>query len=909
MFTCGKIRNCRTYLGSHLTANDYYCEKEKVTGKWIGQAAARLGIEGNAITGDDAAFKALRQNLLPDGSGRLTPLCKENGVRFFDFQCSAQKSVSVMAVVMNDQRLYEAHDRASVKAFAELERFAAFRHGRTRDPEITGNICAAAFRHDASRALDPQLHTHFVVANATYDEKSNRWLALDTCEMFRAIRYAGKVYQNELAIECRRLGYEIESARNEKGVIEGFEIAGVSQDIRDRYSKRRAEVEAGIERFRQEKGRMPTVREIHFITRETRNVKLDEITTPEVRERQLKQLSAEEQTVLEEIKQNAFEISSQDAGYQRSSGNEGLRMGSAWKALTRAVEHSFERKSVVKGHEVISEALNRNLGFIDLDALRGYMTSAYNGMIRLTQAIKNPLLSSQWTSRRGLHLERWSIDFVNQTQYCCRPLGETENVAFDFKSEEQRETVLETLNNRDRVYAIRGCAGAGKTTCLSEIRKGLEAAGRTALYLAPTSSAVEVLRKDGFTAATTVDDFLTNKNTSLTDAVIIVDESSLQSNEMGAAVLAAARNSRVLFVGDTRQHVSVEAGDFLRVLEQHSKLNYSELKDIRRQQVKEYNNAVRSLSRGDAEGGMKQLDELGWIQQGRGAYINQAADAYIAATADGTDLDRCIAISPTWDENHRFTDAIRRKMKERGLINDGITINVCNQLDWTIEQKKTVGNYRRGMLLTFNSNVKSISRGQTLEVERIESGELWLKGKNKPFNAEEYAKKFSVSLPRAIDLAVGDKILIRRNHREFGLINGKVLTVDRINADGSIDTREGKHIPAEYKHYCHGYVVTSYKSQGRTHEDVIIAAEKLDAKAAYVACSRGRQSANVFTPDKENLFENLGKPSDRTAATDIIGNIRYSFWRESEISAYQYAAEHNINAQIFNRTNQNDFNL
>ena len=90
--------------------------------------------------------------------------------------------------------------------------------------------------------------------------------------MFKAISFAGKVYQNELALQCRRLGYSIEEIRNDKGGIEGFEIAGVSKDIRERFSKRRAEVEAGIERFREKNGREPSAREIHVITRETRGV-------------------------------------------------------------------------------------------------------------------------------------------------------------------------------------------------------------------------------------------------------------------------------------------------------------------------------------------------------------------------------------------------------------------------------------------------------------------------------------------------------------------------------------------------------------------------------------------------------------------------------------------------------------
>ena len=113
MFTCAKIKDGSTYLSSHLTANDYYCENEHVTGIWVGKGAERLGLSGDPIGKDDAAFEALRRNLLPDGSGRLTPRRAEGGIRFFDFQCSAQKSVSIMAVTLEDQRLYAAHDRAA----------------------------------------------------------------------------------------------------------------------------------------------------------------------------------------------------------------------------------------------------------------------------------------------------------------------------------------------------------------------------------------------------------------------------------------------------------------------------------------------------------------------------------------------------------------------------------------------------------------------------------------------------------------------------------------------------------------------------------------------------------------------------------------------------------------------------
>ena len=130
MFTCKKIRNGSTYLSTHLSANDYYCEQEQVTGVWVGKGAERLGIAGQTIEKDDAAFEALRLNQHPDGSGQLTPRKAENSIRFFDFQCSAQKSVSLMAVMMEDRRLYEAHDRATRRPWRNWSGLLPSRPGR-----------------------------------------------------------------------------------------------------------------------------------------------------------------------------------------------------------------------------------------------------------------------------------------------------------------------------------------------------------------------------------------------------------------------------------------------------------------------------------------------------------------------------------------------------------------------------------------------------------------------------------------------------------------------------------------------------------------------------------------------------------------------------------------------------------
>ena len=131
---------------------------------------------------------------------------------------------------------------------------------------------------------------------------------------------------------------------------------------------------------------------------------------------------------------------------------------------------------------------------------------------------------------------------------------------------------------------------------------------------------------------------------------------------------------------------------------------------------------------------------------------------------------------------------------------------------------------------------------------------------------------FDVARTRQIEITPGDKILIRANDKRLGLTNGQVLTVSSIAPDGALQTAEGQWVPAGFRQWCHGYVVTSHKAQGWTADHVVIAAESLTSKGAYVACSRGRMSCIVHTPEKARLVERL--PSgNRPAALDVVSNL------------------------------------
>ena len=325
-----KLDSAEGYFVEHLSQNDYYAAGEIRPGQWIGIGAERLGLSfGQPVSREQ--FCALCENRHPWSGDCLTRRLNAKDQRrvLFDFTCSAPKSVSVLAVTLDDQRLVEAHEQSARIAFAELETLPATRvrkHGAQRD-RTTGNLVAAAFTHTSSRALDPQLHTHFTVFNATFDETEARWKALQAGGMYEAIRYGTAVYRNELANRVQQIGYRITPAQH------GFEVEGVSDEVMSRFSKRSHEAKRIVQEMEQKLGRKLSNSEVAYAVHRSRARKLQGISTAEVRERQQAQLSTDDLQSLQML----------SASVQPGRA---ILAGSEQEAVTYAIGHVFERQSV-----------------------------------------------------------------------------------------------------------------------------------------------------------------------------------------------------------------------------------------------------------------------------------------------------------------------------------------------------------------------------------------------------------------------------------------------------------------------------------------------------------------------------------------------------------------------------------
>jgi len=187
----------RDYYEREYVTGDYYTEDaHAVRGQWSGLGAQELGLEGEV---DKGVFESVLEG--KDGSGKLQLIPGEVGTgkrrAGWDFTCSPEKSISIMALVGGDPGIVEDVKAANAKAMVELERFALAKD-RDRMLETTGNLVIASFKHETSRKLDPQLHIHNVVMNMTR-RGDGKFVALETREMFAAQSFVKHVFHADLA--------------------------------------------------------------------------------------------------------------------------------------------------------------------------------------------------------------------------------------------------------------------------------------------------------------------------------------------------------------------------------------------------------------------------------------------------------------------------------------------------------------------------------------------------------------------------------------------------------------------------------------------------------------------------------------------------------------------------------------
>jgi conjugative relaxase-like TrwC/TraI family protein len=849
MFTAVAQKNlgdAESYFDEHLSQNDYYAAGEIRPGQWIGEGAERLGLKSE-VTREQ--FHALCENHNPETGERLTQRQLKEGQRrvFYDFTCSAPKSVSVLAVTMDDERLVTAHEEAARIAFRELETFAATRvrkQGNQKD-RITGNLAAAAFTHTSSRALDPQLHTHFTVFNATFDDSERSWKALQAGGMYDAIRYGTAVYRNELAKRVQQIGYRIQPSKH------GFQIEGVSDEVLKRFSKRAQQRDAVVQELEQKLGRKLSNNAISHAVHQSRAEKIKGISTAEVRERQLAQLSSGEQQSLQNLCSSVQPVRPVRVFEPEN------------QALNHAVAHVFERKSVVPEHELLNVALSQRPGEVDLPALKAAVKYSPD-LVKTDRG---------FSTRQILATELDLIQTVNAGCDAVAPLHPGYRPAA-WLGEDQQRAIYHVLRTSDRITGLRGLAGSGKTTALRELVAACKETRVEPLFCAPTAAATEVLRTEGFEAVTLQSLLLTKPALSARQLVVLDEAGAVGMDDM-KRLFDLARDARIVLSGDTGQHASVARGDALRILENHSDFQSGQLTRIRRQRKVEYRRAVELAAQKNTNEAFVQLERMGAVTEFSGDKLHgEAAQSYVKALKQNQSV---LLVAPTWNEIEAVTEKVRAALKTSGrLAGDEKEFQVFDSLSWTEAQKQDARQYRPGLAIRFHRQKTGFAKDETVAVVAVENNSLKVQradGAESIFPLGQGSALFDVGEKRKLKVAAGDKLLLQSNWQKK-FINGELVEVKSIQGD-SVVLADGRVIPANYRTFTHGYAVTSHAAQGKTVDEVLVVASSrslpaINQQQFYVSISRGRDACRVFTDDAEMLRSHVTRSSARLAAVEVV---------------------------------------
>jgi len=620
------------------------------------------------------------------------------------------------------------------------------------------------------------------------------------------------------------------------------------------FSKRAQQRDAVVQEMEAKLGRKLSNDEISHAVHQSRAKKIKDISTAEVRERQLAQLSSDERQSLQTLRASA-----------RASSLPRIALVEN-QVLNHAVAHVFERKSVVPEHELLNVALSHRLGAVDLNHLKAAVK-------HLPDLVKT---ERGFSTKEIVATELSLIQTVNAGCDSVAPLHPGYRPA-DWLGEDQRRAIYHVLRTSDRITGLRGLAGSGKTTALRELVAACKEAKIEPLFCAPTAAATDVLRKEGFEAKT-LQSLLLSKPVLSERQLIVLDEAGAVGIDDMKRLFDCARDARILLSGDTGQHASVVRGDALRILERHSNFKSGQLTAIRRQRKAAYRKAVELAVQKRNVEAFAQLERMGAVAEfSDGNIHDSAAKLYLKTLAENKSA---LLVAPTWVEIEAVTEKVRAELKLAGRLGgEEKEFQVFDSLSWTEAQKRDARQYRPGMAIHFHRRGHGFNKNETVAVVAVENDSLKVQradGTETFFPLGQGSAFCDVGERRKLKIAVGDKLLLQANavagRKHF--VNGELVEVKAVQGD-SVLLADGRVIPADYRTFTHGYAVTSHAAQGKTVDEVLLVASSrslpaINQEQFYVSISRGRERCQIFTDDSELLRLHVTHSSARLAAVEAM---------------------------------------
>ena len=900
-----------TMTVEYFSQEGYYAKndpRQRRASFWHGAAAAALGLPKHV---SPRRFERILSGFVPGTEIRLGRVRDgEHQHRpGFDLTLSAPKTVSLEALLHGDRRVTGAHD-AAVKATldwleTDLLQTRSYDPVTRQRPRVAANgLVAAGFRHLTSRDQDPQLHTHCIVANMTRN-RSGEWRSIEPTEMRRNVRLIGAVYRQDLARRLLALGFRIESTMI--GGLPGFEIAGYGRAFVDAFSSRRREILAWLDEHGLPWSAALT-QQAALITRKKKTDKdIDELRA-EWKARAERLGLVRDRGIAKPGLGRKAPISRQatrKAGRPYVRTAEELRPEppglSAREVVWRAVEHLAERASVIRETDIRAMALGHAPGRHEL----GDIDAAVTGLIADGHLVEAQVPRGRsFVTSEALGLERGIMAHRRQALGASRPMAEEERVsdrlAETALTEGQKEAVRTILLSHDRIVAVQGAAGTGKTTMLKEALGLL--GERKAILLAPSAAATRVLAEETGAGARTLQWFLT-RHGDLGDgarvardrqdhegSVLVLDEASMVSTvqmELLMRIAERLRIARLVLVGDRRQLRAASAGEPFRAL-QEAGVATAEMDEILRQRDPALKAAVEHLKEGRAREALQGLEHVHEApQEELGA---EAARLWLAL--DPESRARTAILAPT----HFIRAGIHRVVRD-GLAREGVLhgreleIERYANRHLTAAQRADVCNHEPADIVLFHSRVAPlrVEKGDACRVMRAEGEFVFLEhptGRTVRIRPGDNWVRYRFGLYETarIRIRAGDRIRWTMNDKRRGLVNGGEAVVleigpRRVRFDlGGGKTLSLARTDPQLRHIDHAWSTTVHAAQGMTRDGAIGVLDtghgQLTGQAGlYVEASRARDRFVLVTDNRERLEEVLeANDGSRMTALEAIGD-------------------------------------
>jgi conjugative relaxase-like TrwC/TraI family protein len=873
---------------SYYEADDYYAGDGLSPSEWQGAGADALGLSGEV---ERDQFRDMLDGKL--ASGQQLGTVRDGAIQHrpgWDVTMSAPKSVSIMAEVAGDRRLIGAHDRAVKSALAFAERHTAatrVRDGGTVDRQQTGNLTIASFRHDTSRAQDPQLHTHNVIMNATRDGDGN-WRSLEPLALYQLQKTIGAVYRQELAVNVRALGYDIEAGKDSL-----FEIKGVSAAAIRAFSERAAQVEARLAERGQTR-ETASAAEKQVATLDTRAVKETVNRADLVKDWR----ETADRAGFDQAERLALVTKAEIAAAQTDHGVKLAATGeiTAHQAVAFAAEKLGERQSVFSMADLEKEAGRFGLGIVTQTQIGAAIDRATGdgALAARTFVDKRGAEFGGFTTaanidneRRLLRAEangRGSVAALQTPMQAAKAVARAALKSEHPWTPDQREAAKALLTSQNRVTAVQGYAGTAKTTTvLATFAREAESLGLKVTALAPTASAARTLGEALGTRGETVAKHLINPSAQATGgrSVWIVDEASMLSARDTATLLESAikANARVVLVGDVKQLGSVGAGAAFAQL-QGAGMETAKLAEIVRQTNPLTKEAVEASIQGDARRALDALDRGGGkIVAHEGLAERMKAMAKDYAALSPKDQRSTIVIDPSRAGRDALNAEIRTQLVASGrLTGEAVTMRTLESKGLTKAEARDARSYEVGDVVRFARDYadKGIAKREAVTVKGIDPSKNAVSLEKADGNTVDWrprqwgATKSETFTPGSVEIMKGDRIEFTRNDRALSRENGEraqVVSVNPEDQSARIRLDSGKFQTLDLnkstdQHLRHGYVQTAHAAQGRSAERVMIHADSrasnlVDQKMIYVGISRAKVSAAVYTDDRTKLVSGI----------------------------------------------------